>query len=179
MFENETTSFKGNYYTFSEVINKPQPVQKPKPPIMIGGQGEKRTFKMVAQYADIVHILFNLPPEVLERKIEVLKNRCKQIGRDFSEITVGASFYIVSPQLKEFYDKLLETQAKNFGVSIEEMRAIRRIPPLGKDADQHIKFIQEYIDVGITYFPLIFVESVDDHEPMIKFFGENIISSFK
>ncbi len=179
MFENETTSFKGNYYAFSDVVNKPGPVQKPKPPIMIGGQGEKRTFKMVAQYADIAHILFNLPPEVLEKKIDVLKNHCKNGGRDFSEITIGASFFIVSPQLDGFYDNLIELQAKNFGVSITEMRERMSIPPLGADADQYINFIQEYIDVGVTYFPLVFVESVGAKESMMKFFGEHIISSFK
>jgi hypothetical protein len=59
------------------------------------------------------------------------------------------------------------------------MRERMSIPPLGADADQYINFIQEYIDVGVTYFPLVFVESVGAQESMMKFFGENIISSFK
>ena len=116
---------------------------------------------------------------MLDKKIEVLKNHFKNVGRDFSEITIGASFFIVSPLLEGFYDNLIKLQAKTFGVSIEEMRERMSIPPLSADADQYINFIQEYIDVGVTYFPLVFVESVGAQKSMMKFFGENIISSFK
>jgi F420-dependent oxidoreductase-like protein len=177
MFENEKTSFTGKFYTFSDVINKPRPVQKPHPPIMIGGQGEKRTLKIAATYADIVHLMFNLPVEVLRRKIEVLKNHCKKVGRDFSEIMISESFFVVPSQLKEFYQNLLKFQAEMLGMSIEEVK--EGFPPLDADADQYVKFMQPYIDLGVSIFPMVFMGTPATQKSMIEFFGKDVISIFK
>jgi F420-dependent oxidoreductase-like protein len=81
-------SFKGKHYSIEEAFSAPKPVQKPHPPILIGGDGEKRTLKAVAKYADYCN-LFMRPG--FERKLDVLKNHCKDVGRDYED--VGKSFF--------------------------------------------------------------------------------------
>ncbi len=82
----ETTSdFNGNYYQLKGAYCEPKPIQKPYPPITIGGGGEQLTLRMVAKYADI----WNMPAasiEVFKHKSEVLDEHCAKIGRDPSTI---------------------------------------------------------------------------------------------
>jgi alkanesulfonate monooxygenase SsuD/methylene tetrahydromethanopterin reductase-like flavin-dependent oxidoreductase (luciferase family) len=81
-------SFKGKHYSIENAFSAPKPVQKPHPPILIGGDGEKRTLKAVAKYADYCNLF--LRPS-LKRKLEVLKNHCKDVGRNYDE--VGKSLF--------------------------------------------------------------------------------------
>lgn len=76
-------SFSGTHYSIENAFSAPKPIQKPHPPIMIGGDGEKRTLKAVAKYADYCNLF--LRPEV-ERKLDVLKKHCQEVGRDYNEI---------------------------------------------------------------------------------------------
>jgi F420-dependent oxidoreductase-like protein len=81
-------NFEGKYYTLTNARCEPKPVQKPHPPILIGGGGEKRTLRAVARYAD--H--WNIPGggvEVWKAKHEVLAQHCKAIGRDPNEIVTS------------------------------------------------------------------------------------------
>ncbi|MXV89965.1 MAG: LLM class F420-dependent oxidoreductase [Acidimicrobiia bacterium] len=81
----ELTSFQGRYFTLSEARNNPPGIQQPHPPICIGGQGERRTLPLVAQYAD--H--WNCPGPDLDTfraKHAVLREACEAIGRDPAEI---------------------------------------------------------------------------------------------
>ena len=81
----ETTTFEGRYFTLTEARNEPKGVQRPHPPICIGGGGEKRTLKAVAKYAQ--H--WNVPGgsvDDFKRKRDVLHQHCADIGRDPSEI---------------------------------------------------------------------------------------------
>ena len=85
LLTNETTDFQGKHYRLRAARCEPKPVQRPHPPICIGGNGEKRTLRAVARYAQ--H--WNSPwttPEELAHKREVLAGHCAQIDRDPSEI---------------------------------------------------------------------------------------------
>jgi F420-dependent oxidoreductase-like protein len=77
-------SFKGKYYSIDNLILSPKPVQRPRPPILVGGGGEKITLKLVAKYADAC----NLFPkgEELSRKLDALKVHCKAAKRSYSSI---------------------------------------------------------------------------------------------
>jgi F420-dependent oxidoreductase-like protein len=82
---NTTTDFKGDYYTLVGARCEPKPIQRPHPPICIGGTGERRTLRSVARVAQ--H--WNFPGGPVERwaaKRDVLRQRCAEIGRDPSEI---------------------------------------------------------------------------------------------
>lgn len=84
----ETSSFAGEHYQLVDARCEPKPIQKPRPPLVIGGGGEKRTLRIAARFAD----QWNAPgatPEVLAHKIEVLHHHCADIGRDPSEIEIS------------------------------------------------------------------------------------------
>jgi F420-dependent oxidoreductase-like protein len=81
----ETRPFEGRHFQLPEPIHNPQPVRRPRPRIMVGGNGEQKTLRLVAQYADACNILVPDPGES-GRKLEVLKRHCDEVGRDYAEI---------------------------------------------------------------------------------------------
>ena len=93
LLENERTTFAGKHYTITDALCEPKPVQK-RLPLMIGGGGEQVTLRVTARYADIWHGFGT--PEVIARKIEILKRHCEEVGRDFAEIlpTTGGGVLI-------------------------------------------------------------------------------------
>ncbi len=86
MFTDDDVSFAGQHYRIDHARNQPRPVQSAGPRIMIGGGGEKRTLRLVAQYADQCNVSGNV--DTLARKIEVLHRHCAEVGRDPAEIGV-------------------------------------------------------------------------------------------
>jgi F420-dependent oxidoreductase-like protein len=85
----ETTTFDGRYYQLTDARNEPKGVQKPHPPICIGGSGEKRTLPLTARYANHWNFMGGSPEE-FARKRDVLAAACADIGRDPAEITLSA-----------------------------------------------------------------------------------------
>ena len=84
MWNEEEASFEGNYYQVRGAINHPKGVQKPHIPLLIAGDGEKVTLKLVAQYGDASSV--NGGPAKLKHKFAVLKQHCETIGRDYQSI---------------------------------------------------------------------------------------------
>ena len=85
MWRGEAEPFAGHHYRLAEPINQPLPLARPHPPIMIGGNGERRTLRLVAQYADACNLLV-LEPEEIPAKLEVLRRHCDEVGRPYEEI---------------------------------------------------------------------------------------------
>jgi F420-dependent oxidoreductase-like protein len=86
MWSDDNGPFNGRYYQLEETLCEPQPVSQPRPPIMIGGSGEKKSLRLVAQYGDLCNIFGS--PEELAHKIDVLHRHCDDVGRDPAEIEV-------------------------------------------------------------------------------------------
>lgn len=87
MFEGERGSegsFDGRHYQASRLMNSPQSISRPRVPIMIGGGGEQKTLKLVAQYADASNVFGG--PEQVHHKWEVLRAHCEAVGRNYDEI---------------------------------------------------------------------------------------------
>jgi len=85
MWSGKVAPYEGKHYHLAETLNSPQPLSKPHPPILIGGMGEKKTLRLVAKYADACN-LFMTNEETLHRKIDILKQHCNEVGRNFNEI---------------------------------------------------------------------------------------------
>jgi F420-dependent oxidoreductase-like protein len=75
--------FEGKHYQLAETLCSPQPINRPK--VLIGGSGERKTLRLVAQYADACNLL-NASPEEVEDKLGVLRRHCDDVGRDYDEI---------------------------------------------------------------------------------------------
>ena len=84
MLRGERPSLQGKWYTVSEAITSPAPLGRI--PVLIGGGGEKKTLRMVAQYADESNIICGA--DEIPRKLEALATHCERLGRDRSELTV-------------------------------------------------------------------------------------------
>jgi len=85
MWSDDDGPFEGRHYRLEETLNVPQPIQRPHPPIMIGGGGEQKTLRLVARYADACN-LFGAPPEEIAHKLDVLRGHCETEGRDYDRI---------------------------------------------------------------------------------------------
>jgi len=83
MWSDSEAPYSGRHYTLTRTLNSPQSLQRPHPPILIGGAGEQKTLRMVAQYADACN-LFASPD--LAHKLDVLRGHCDRLGRDYDEI---------------------------------------------------------------------------------------------
>src|ERR1043166_8678914 len=88
--------YNGKHYQLAETICSPLPLSKPHPPILIGGMGEKKTLRLVAQYADACNFFAGPDLEALQRKLSVLRQHCETVGRNYAEIekTTLGSVYI-------------------------------------------------------------------------------------
>ena len=120
MLRGETVSFAGNHYQVSDAINSPLPISRI--PIMIGGNGEKKTLRMVAQYADESNLATG-PIAEIPRKLEVLEQHCDRLGRDRSEIVVTKlQMVCVAPTMEEAESDLREVAAvKGWSEEVIEM----------------------------------------------------------
>lgn len=86
MWSENNGPYSGKHYQLAETINSPQPLSSPHPSILIGGSGEKKTLKLVAQYADASNINLTEGVEGLKRKLAILQEHCATVGRDYAEI---------------------------------------------------------------------------------------------
>jgi alkanesulfonate monooxygenase len=93
MWSDSEEPYDGRHYRLARTLNSPQSVQRPHPPILIGGGGERKTLRMVAQYAQACN-LFDSPD--LPRKLDVLRQHCEDVGRDYDDIEKTV-MYAVDP----------------------------------------------------------------------------------
>ena len=91
MWSDDDGPYHGVHYHLEETLCSPQPVSQPHPPVMIGGNGEKKTLRMVAQYADACNLLMPSPEEA-QRKLAVLREHCERLGRDYDAIEKTALY---------------------------------------------------------------------------------------
>jgi F420-dependent oxidoreductase-like protein len=86
MWAGEVAPYRGAHYRLEEPLNSPQVLSRPHPPIMIGGMGEKRTLRLVAQYADACNLFTYGGADLIRHKLGVLQRHCEDVGRDYEEI---------------------------------------------------------------------------------------------
>lgn len=141
------TTFDGRHYRVEGLFNRPGPVQKPRPPIHIGGAGERRTLPLVARYADV----WNVPTYALGElrpKRDALLRECERIGRDPTEITMSLEAVLVlagdEPELAEARQKA-ERRFPGPGWGLEEGGYIGA-------PDAVIDRIAEHLELGFTSF---------------------------
>ena len=137
MLRGERKSVDGRFYRTHEPINSPAPLQSGGPKIMIGGGGEKRTLRLVAQYADESNL--PCPPDEIPRKLEALERHCADLGRNRSEIKVSWLGSVLIGRTQEDAQTALRDFLAARGIQIDKLpdnmrTAIERSVVLG-DAD--------------------------------------------
>ena len=141
MFDEERPSFSGRHYRINRALNRPRPVRPGGPPILIGGSGEKRTLRLVAQYADIANWFGDL--ETLRHKTEVFERHCEVVGRDPDDVLRT----IMAPVV------LVESDAEADGV-LASLPEARRASTSAVTPARAAELLQPYLDAGFRGFIL-------------------------
>ena len=105
MWSDSDGPYEGRHYKLARTLNSPQPLRRPHPPILIGGGGEKKTLRLVAQYAQACN-LFGTPD--VGHKLDVLRAHCADVGRDYDEIEKTVIAPLDAGTNGEKADELLE-----------------------------------------------------------------------
>jgi F420-dependent oxidoreductase-like protein len=160
-------SFTGKHYAVREAVNRPAPVQKPYPPILIGGAGEKYLLRVVARHADIWNCPNNHATALPER-LATLHDHCARIGRDPAEIEVSEQCVIVLGRDEaDFRAKWKAAEAMLGSVFDLETTAFRGTPE--QVADQ----LRRRVEQGVTFFTFLLG---DFHAPAsLELFAERVI----
>jgi F420-dependent oxidoreductase-like protein len=134
MWSENNGSYNGKHFQLAETLCSPQPLSKPHPPILIGGSGERKTLRLVAQYADACNLFARTGIEALRNKLEILKRHCEKIGRDYAEIEkTTLSTIHLAPDKMSARDVIEECRAlAGIGIqhAIFNMRNVHEITPL-------------------------------------------------
>lgn len=164
--ENQVPSFEGKHYTIRNAKCNPKPIQKPHPPIWIGGGG-KKTLLLVAKYADGWNYGLCTYDEYLS-KLSILKDCCKVVGRDHEKIVKAWHTIIMLGQndneVKVIKDKASSIWKKNPNVAI-----------VGTPEDI-IKKIERYIGIGVSYFIIHFVDLPSPRS--LRLFARHVMPHF-
>jgi F420-dependent oxidoreductase-like protein len=137
MWSGEVKPYSGKHYQLAEAMNNPQPITRPHPPILIGGSGEKKTLRMVAQYADACN-LFMGDTAAMQHKLDVLKQHCETLGRDFSEIELTATGWVDPAKQTPSEMIAICREAAQLGIShvimiVPDVYAMKPLEILAKD----------------------------------------------
>ena len=172
----DKVDFSGRYYHLKQASVQPAPVQKPHPPVIIGGHGETYLLRAVAKHADICNIGSGLTLEEHRQKLEVLVLHCQQVGRDFSEIDVTHNAGVLIAETSADLERRITQQAQAANLAPEEFRASLSRFIYGTP-DQCSRQIKEYVDHGISYFFLIFPDPISSQD--LQLFAEEVMPRFQ
>jgi F420-dependent oxidoreductase-like protein len=143
MFRQERATFSGHFYRVDDAMNFPRPVQPNGPPIMIGGGGEQRTLKLVAQYGDLCNIFGDAA--TIRHKMDVLRSHCQAVGRDPETIVKTRLGSLIIRKTQEEADRLFEQLLNRPGVNKDWARAGFIVG----GPDRVAEHAQELLDAGL------------------------------
>lgn len=144
--------FEGQHYTATHLLNSPQALTRPHPPILIGGGGERRTLRLVAKYGDACNV-FGTDPNQLKHKYDVLRRHCDDVGRDYDSIEKtfltgisltpdGTRRSLTPDAMVERLGRTAEVGAQHAIFSIRDVHDLSKLELIGRDV------IPQLRDVG-------------------------------
>jgi alkanesulfonate monooxygenase SsuD/methylene tetrahydromethanopterin reductase-like flavin-dependent oxidoreductase (luciferase family) len=143
MFREESPTFEGRYYRIEGALNFPRPVRPDGPPIMIGGGGEQRTLKLVAQYADMCNVFGDVA--TVRHKMDVLAGHCETVGRDPSTIIKTRLGSLIIRKTDAEADRAFEQVLNWPGVDRERVRTTFMVG----GPDRVTEHAQQFLDAGL------------------------------
>jgi F420-dependent oxidoreductase-like protein len=165
MWTEDKANFDGQFYQLKDAYCNPKPIQKPHPPILIGGAGEKRTLRTVAKYADASNIFGSL--ETVKRKLGILQEHCKEVGREYDSIVKTKGGRVIFGD-RESIEKGFERMGMN-------QQMTREFLTYGTP-EQIRQNIEEFAQAGIDGL----IYSFDPRQELeaVTKFGNDVISTF-
>jgi F420-dependent oxidoreductase-like protein len=170
MFREDAPSFDGRYYRLDHAVNRPRPVQPGGPPILIGGSGEQKTLRLVAEYGDACNLFGDAP--TVRHKLAVLDRHCEAVGRDPGEVTrTRLGTLLVAPSASEA-SRIAEDFGRSRGVDEATVRAIATVG----DPDAVVEQVGELLATGLD--GLIFNLLPGSGLDMIRLAGTTLTGAF-
>src|SRR4029079_12217358 len=129
-------AFEGKHYTAMRLLNSPQAISRPRGPILLGGGGEKKTLRLVAQYADACNVFGDGPR--IAHKYAVLREHCERLGRPYEEIerSTRQSVDVVAQSADELvqgFGELGEAGAQHILISVRGVSDVSKLERLGAE----------------------------------------------
>ncbi|HWF36581.1 MAG TPA: LLM class F420-dependent oxidoreductase [Solirubrobacteraceae bacterium] len=170
MFTEEAPSFSGRYYRIHEALDYPRPIRAEGIPILVGGGGERRTLRLVAQYADACNLVGDL--ETIRHKLDVLERHCEAVGRDPASITKTRLGTLVIADNPEEAQAKGRATAQARGMDEERFLAMTTVG----DPDAVAEEVGAYLDAGLD--GLVFnMWDAQDLDP-VRLAGETLARAF-
>jgi F420-dependent oxidoreductase-like protein len=165
MWAKSTATFNGKFYQIRDAYCNPKPIQKPHPPIMIGGGGERNTLRIVAKYANACNLFGSI--ETIERKLNVLKEHCNNVGRDYDSILKTKLGIVLIDNDRDVLNKKLGELFK--GMPKEQVREF----VISGTPEEVLSEIELFENVGIEYFIVNLDPSSE--QTQVELFADKII----
>jgi F420-dependent oxidoreductase-like protein len=153
MFREEAPTFEGRFYRIQGALNFPRPVQPNGPPIMVGGGGEQRTLKLVAQYADMCNIFGDAA--TVRHKMDVLERHCETVGRDPGTIIKTRLGTLLIRKTDTEADRAFQQVLQRPGLNHEHARSVFIVGGPDRVAEQAQRLLDAGLDGLIFNMPLI------------------------
>jgi len=173
MWTEDEPSFHGQYYTIDKAINSPKPIQKPHPPILIGGEGRRLTLRVVAELADRCNFGGPITPQRYKELLEVLGEHCRRLGRKIDQIekTLIVDYTVIAKNRAALNEKIRKFKPK--GVSKAQFIEGNLVGT----PEEIISRIEEFIDVGVTYIMMRFPDIMET-DPLLLF-ADEVMPAFR
>jgi F420-dependent oxidoreductase-like protein len=165
MFRGERPTIDGKHYSVKDAINSPAPVTPGGPPIMIGGQGERKTLRLMAQHAEMANLTSGF--DELPRKLEVLAAHCADASRDLADINkTSLCTVVIAPTMEEaerLRNDFLRARGMDWNSLDDAMRALVAARLVVGDGDTAGEQIEKLLGVGLD--GLTFNMPANGHDP--------------
>ena len=166
MWSENDFSFHGKHYTVEGALCFPKPVQRPCPPILIGGSGEKLTLRVVAKYGDACNL--SGAPKTVRKRLELLKQYCRDAGTSYEAILkTMLGHVIIGKNEREVAEALAQHHRLGLTDAERDERAIYGTP------NEVVEKVRRYVSEGIEY--MIFNTDYSKEERMLSLLVTDVI----
>jgi alkanesulfonate monooxygenase SsuD/methylene tetrahydromethanopterin reductase-like flavin-dependent oxidoreductase (luciferase family) len=176
-----TATLDGKHYQVAGAISRPLPLQPGGIPLWIAGGGEKKTLRIAAQYAQYTN--FDGTAETFKRKSAILEQHCRDLGRDFAEITRSANYNVVIGETEQDVKDKLDWIHAHYARYVDQADEVSRTDdlfrkgPLVGTPEQIVERLKDVEQVGLAYMIGYFVDAALDPQSM-QLFADRVIPEF-
>ncbi|HEU4915526.1 MAG TPA: LLM class F420-dependent oxidoreductase [Acidimicrobiia bacterium] len=179
MWTEEVVHYEGRHYRLEGAICQPKPLQSPHIPLWVAGGGEQLTLRVAARHAQYTN--FGIKPEWFTHKSEVLAAHCRDVGRDFEEITRSANFNIICAGTEaEVADRIgaLQARLEKYVPPAKAEEQIRLYRHNSGTPEQVITSLKEWEALGLAYAIVYFPDAAYDLSGL-ELFAREVVPAFR
>ncbi len=183
LWTEDIVDYEGKYYTLADTRCQPKPVQDPHIPLWIAGGGEQLTLRVVARYGDYSN--FGMSLEQFRHKSEILAGHCREVRRDFDEITRSKNFNIIIGENQAEVDEKIAWYRTHFAPIVGEERAEKMIDNnlvqrggIAGTPEQVIEGIKAYQQAGAG-FVIVYFQDIAYDLSGLELFAKEVIPAFR